>query len=106
MSNMSYCRFENTLKNLRDCYNNWVEGGLDKSEQEAQKSLLNLCKAIVQDYDWEKFIKEEIVSRLEEYRDSLPTEEEIREIICSLWKLPPTILIEISQAIHKRIRGE
>ena len=45
MANMSYCRFQNTLSNLRDCYENW-EGELSEDEQKAQRKLLELCDAI------------------------------------------------------------
>jgi hypothetical protein len=49
MSNMSYCRFHNTLQDLRDCYEAWDE---DKSpeEKKAQARLLKLCQDIVGDY--------------------------------------------------------
>lgn len=54
MSNMSYCRFQNTLADLRDCYlamceeqeNDWSE-----DEQKAFKSMLKLCKKIASDYE-------------------------------------------------------
>lgn len=48
MSNMSYCRFRNTLQDLRDCgYALDIrEGGLSKNELEAAISLRNLCEEI------------------------------------------------------------
>lgn len=51
MSNMSYCRFENTLSDLRDCYNNMDED-LDDSETEksSRECLIRLCKKIVDRY--------------------------------------------------------
>lgn len=46
---MRYCKFQNTLKDLRDCAEYWEE--VDSEEEErAQKSLLKLCKQIVEDY--------------------------------------------------------
>jgi len=54
MSNMSYCRFQNTYKDLEDCYENW-DNNLDEDEveeKEAKKKLLKLCKDIVEDYEW------------------------------------------------------
>jgi len=52
MSNMSYCRFENTYKDLGDCYDNWEEDISDSdSEEEYRKKLLGLCKSIVEGYD-------------------------------------------------------
>ena len=48
MPNMSYCRFENTWRDLRDCFNDWdVES---ESEQKAQAELIKLCRKIVMDY--------------------------------------------------------
>jgi hypothetical protein len=51
MSNMSYCRFENTVADLRDCYQNMDED-LDDSETEkaARASLIRLCKRIAENY--------------------------------------------------------
>lgn len=58
---MSYCRFQNTLSDLRDCYHNWdgdtgtyeddeVEE-LSDDEKDAQTDLLALCRRIITDYD-------------------------------------------------------
>lgn len=51
MANMSYCRFENTLKDLRDCYNN-MELDEDASDYEktAYPALINLCCEIALEY--------------------------------------------------------
>jgi hypothetical protein len=49
MANMSYCRFRNTLPDLRDCYENWEEDA-DPEEQKARERLLKLCEKIVADY--------------------------------------------------------
>ena len=49
MSNMSYCRFQNTLGDLRDCYENWDED-LSEEEAKAQSRLLELCQWIVADF--------------------------------------------------------
>ena len=48
MSNMSYCRFENTYADLEDCYENW-EGDLSDSELEARNEMYELCKKIVEE---------------------------------------------------------
>ena len=51
MSNMSYCRFENTLKDLEDCYENWeLDESAPETEESAQSKLLALCQNIVSDY--------------------------------------------------------
>jgi hypothetical protein len=50
MSNMSYCRFENTLQDLRDCYESWDEKLTSETEIKAKARLLKLCQDIVGDY--------------------------------------------------------
>ena len=48
MTNMSYCRFENTYDDLRDCFNNWDVKS--ESEEEYQALLVNLCEEIAAIY--------------------------------------------------------
>lgn len=50
MANMSYCRFRNTLEDLRECYDNMDENDLSEDEQEARKRLIKLCASIVNNY--------------------------------------------------------
>jgi hypothetical protein len=50
MSNMSYCRFENTLGDLRDCYDHIDEDLTSDHEIKARKRMIELCKRIVDDY--------------------------------------------------------
>ena len=54
MANMSYCRFENTFKDLQDCYMNmdYVESN---SESNYRLKLVELCKDIVSEYGDEVF---------------------------------------------------
>lgn len=49
MANLSYCRFRNTLDDLRDCYENWenVESDWEKRAQAAMKKLI---RKIASDY--------------------------------------------------------
>jgi hypothetical protein len=51
MANMSYCRFENTLRDLRDCYNNMDNDNLSKSEFSARKQMIEMCINIVNQHD-------------------------------------------------------
>ena len=46
MANMSYCRFENTLRDLRDCYNNMDSDDLSKSEFYARRHMIEMCMSI------------------------------------------------------------
>lgn len=49
MSNMSYCRFQNTLRDLEDCYDNMDED-LSPEEQAAKERLIQLCKEIAEEH--------------------------------------------------------
>jgi hypothetical protein len=55
MSNMSYCRFRNTLTDLYDCHRAMAEyldiDQMDLSEEEMQamKLLIKLCKQIAEE---------------------------------------------------------
>ena len=49
MANMSYCRFENTYNDLKNCYDN-IEEFTSKAEEDKKIDLLALCKRIVEDY--------------------------------------------------------
>lgn len=56
MANMSYCRFQNTLADLRDCARALSEMGdyekeLSEAEGKAAKRLLKLCRDLADDYE-------------------------------------------------------
>ena len=51
MANMSYCRFENTTKDMQDCINAIVEGetrDLSRYEASALREFLDLANEIKQ----------------------------------------------------------
>lgn len=50
MGNMAYCRFQNTLKDLRDCYENMEAEPTGEEEKRARKRLIKLCESIASDY--------------------------------------------------------
>jgi hypothetical protein len=51
MANMSYCRFENTANDLRDCRDAMRdEDELSESEEKARLRLIKLCAEIADDY--------------------------------------------------------
>ena len=53
MSNMSYCRFQNTLSDLEDCYEALLneEGELSsEEEQDAKECLIELCRSISDEF--------------------------------------------------------
>jgi uncharacterized protein YjiS (DUF1127 family) len=55
MSNMSYCRFRNTLGDLNDCLDALEDIGGDLSElgdeeAAAAKRLIEMCRQIADDY--------------------------------------------------------
>jgi len=49
MSNMSYCRFENTVRDLKDC-EDFVGDQLSQDENEARKELIKTCIRIAEDF--------------------------------------------------------
>ncbi len=49
MSNMGYCRFENTLADLRDCLEHLDDDDLSEREDKARARLIRLCAIIGQD---------------------------------------------------------
>lgn len=51
--NMSYCRFRNTLQDLRDCQENLWDDELEPDEDEfkARKRLIEVARQIVEDSD-------------------------------------------------------
>lgn len=62
MGNMSYCRFENTLRDLRDCRKDMSETDfyeLSETEQEARNKLVALCKNISEQFEEEEMIEED-----------------------------------------------
>lgn len=51
MSNMSYCRFENTFRDLQDCRDHMDEtADLSPEEKKARSWLIDLCMEISDDY--------------------------------------------------------
>ena len=62
MGNMSYCRFENTARDLRDCVNAIRRGEYDElSEYEVEglQEILFLAQEIVDDHDFIQEILED-----------------------------------------------
>lgn len=53
--NIDYCKFENTLDALRQCYANMmdIDDNASDDEKRAQQNLLLLCKRITDDYKHE-----------------------------------------------------
>lgn len=56
MANMSYCRFENTYKDLLDCSAN-LENLNSESEKRYRAKLIELCEEIV--YEGKQIIEKE-----------------------------------------------
>tara|TARA_B110000908_G_C10215759_1_gene432715 strand:+ start:742 stop:957 length:216 start_codon:yes stop_codon:yes gene_type:complete len=59
MGNMSYCRFENTLADLRDCEEalgniNDEVTEMSSCEKDALIELIELCKTITDNWDMEE----------------------------------------------------
>ena len=43
MTNMGYCRFENTARDLSDCIDHLNDTDLSESEKDARDNLIELC---------------------------------------------------------------
>jgi hypothetical protein len=52
---MSYCRFQNTLRNLDDCEQALADGidRLSEDERRAALDLIQKCQEIIEDYGYE-----------------------------------------------------
>lgn len=50
MSNMSYCRFRNTLEALQDCFDYFGDTDLSEEEESASSELITLCKELAEKY--------------------------------------------------------
>ena len=46
MANMPHCRFENTYRNLLDCYNHILDNNLSETEKSYRKKLIEICDDI------------------------------------------------------------
>lgn len=49
MSNMSYCRFTNTVRDLHDCNDN-IEENMSEAENKSRLQLIKLCVEIALNY--------------------------------------------------------
>lgn len=54
MANMSYCRFENTLSDLKDCYEHIEDRTLGEREDQCRKRLIQLCNRIASEFNYEE----------------------------------------------------
>jgi len=50
VSNMSYCRFQNTASDLRDCLDNFDDDDLSDEERKARRRIIRMCVDIASDY--------------------------------------------------------
>jgi hypothetical protein len=49
---MSYCRFQNTLRDMNDCYDHLNNlDTLEGEEKRAALAMIKLCKAIASDFE-------------------------------------------------------
>ena len=50
MGNMDYCRFQNTVSDLRECQDAMDERDLSPNEKHARKEMIKVCQEIARDY--------------------------------------------------------
>ena len=55
MGNMSYCRFENTMNDLRDCLRHIAEDAENRRDEDSRQEMLELFRTIGEDYDGDVF---------------------------------------------------
>ena len=61
MANMSYCRFENMYRDLRDCHEAMESGeNISNRERDYMLSLLKLCKDIADESEFYGLDKKEM----------------------------------------------
>ena len=53
MTNMSYCRFRNTARDLNDCVENIHDEALSEEEKRARIRLIKMCREIVEETEGE-----------------------------------------------------
>jgi hypothetical protein len=51
MTNMSYCRFHNTVNDLLDCEEHTDDRNLSEEENKYRIRLIKICKRITEDFD-------------------------------------------------------
>lgn len=51
MSNMSYCRFTNTLGDLQDCFDHIDDEDLSEMEKQSRDEIIKLCKEIADEFE-------------------------------------------------------
>ena len=51
MGNMSYCRFENTMDDLRDCINNIYRQAENERDEQCRQQMIALFKEVAEDFE-------------------------------------------------------
>ena len=51
MSNMSYCRFENTMADLEDCLRNIDREAENSRDESSRQAMIELFREIAEDFD-------------------------------------------------------
>lgn len=60
MSNMSYCRFNNTALDLQDCIDSIHEGVESNEEARKRKQLLDLCREFIEVVENDSTLEEDV----------------------------------------------
>ncbi len=80
MANMAYCRFQNTVKDLQDCYDHIDDDLTSDAELRAHARLVTLCRQIAAMFDDEADDAldeaEERIAELEERVAELEAQQE------------------------------
>lgn len=78
MSNMSYCRWENTLSDLEDCVESFHEGVANRDEAVARKRMMAVAEELLSLYrsDREMVDGKELNAEGRQYEDEEEAESE------------------------------
>ena len=74
---MSYCRFENTYKDLLDCLNA-MNNELSEREAGYRERLVDVCKEIIDEYELNKMSEEEDEWDDKDNNDEVPWDTQTR----------------------------
>lgn len=79
MSNMSYCRFSNTVSDMQDCVDEWNEGVANKDEAHARKEMVELAERILELYQQDRGMVNNLELNAEGRETEGEDEEEVEE---------------------------
>ena len=84
---MSYCRFENTYRDLLDCYEN-MNNINSESEKNYMRRLVDVCKEIIDEYELNKMSEGNIRDLINLKLSDKMAADLLEEIMEAVWVHP------------------